>query len=105
MKFRRVEGKEYEELKSKIESGELKQCHLYHVRNVLHPRGPMKKESVGEYLLDRMKDAWEEWTDPKYGDNPSEEILIELLKNNLMNESINAIEEFLEWKQKKSTKP
>lgn len=70
------------------------QVHMYPVRNVLHPRGSMKKESVGGYLSDRLQGAWESWTDPQYGDNPEEKDLIEHLVCNLVAEVDAAIAEF-----------
>lgn len=57
--------------------------HLYKVENILHPRGSMKKESLGELILERLKSAYESWTDPKYGDAPTKEQLLSQLWVNL----------------------
>ena len=62
------------------------QVHLYDPKNVLMPRGSMQKESIGPYLLDRLKDGYESWTDGKYGDNPPLPDLIKFLYTNLMGE-------------------
>jgi len=70
--------------------------HLYDAKNVLMPRGSMQKESVGSYLLDRLKSSYEDWTDPKYGNNPSEEDIKTLLHQNLMREAENAWLSFID---------
>ena len=71
--------------KSEIPEGAVK-MHLYDPQNVLMPRGSMKKESIGPYLLERLKNCFEEWSDKSYGDNPSTSDLIKHLHNNLMGE-------------------
>ena len=71
------------------------QIHLYDVQNVLRPRGHMLKESIGVYLLERLQSAYESWTDPKYGDNPSEVELMEILHRNMMEEVNGAYAEFI----------
>ena len=60
--------------------------HLYNPKNVLMPRGSMKKESIGPDLLERLKNIFEDWTDEKYGDNPSVTDLIKYLYTNLTGE-------------------
>ena len=70
---------------SEIPEGAVR-MHLYNAINVLMPRGSMLKESIGPYLLDRLKDGYESWTDSKYGDNPSLPDLIKYLHSNLMGE-------------------
>lgn len=60
--------------------------HLYNSNNVLMSRGSMKKESVGIYLYEKLKGSYEDWSDPKYGDNPSEEELLNNLRKNLDHE-------------------
>lgn len=79
------------------------QIHLYDVKNVLRPRGHMQKESIGVYLLDRLEGSFESWTDPKYGDNPTEEELLKLLHKNLMEEVNGAYQEFIKRKTKAVT--
>jgi len=69
----------------KIPEGAVR-IHLYNSKNVLMPRGSMKKESIGSYIYDKLKGAYEEWTDPKYGDNPPEEELLHMLRENLEHE-------------------
>lgn len=71
------------------------QIHLYNPKNVLMPRGPRQKESIYEYILERLQSGYESWTDPKYGDNPDREVLVQTLYNNLINEAMNAWEDFL----------
>jgi len=72
--------------KSEIPAG-ARRIHLYNVENVLMPRGSMQKESIGPYLLEKLIDIYESWTDEEFGDNPSEEILIKLMKDNLREET------------------
>lgn len=60
--------------------------HLYDVSDVLKPRGSMEKESLGAYLLEKLNDYYESWTNKEYGDNPTEEELLALLKTNLNSE-------------------
>ena len=88
---------DFKDVQKMIESGELHRVHLYDFTNVLHPRGPMLKESLGRYILDRLKGAWEEWTKEGYSDNPDKKELKDKLYQNLMNETATAYEEFLHW--------
>ena len=61
--------------------------HLYSHRNVLKPRGgTMEKESLGLVIYERLQGVYEEWTDPKYGDNPEVSELLKQLRKNLMAE-------------------
>jgi hypothetical protein len=69
----------------KIPEGAVR-IHLYNSKNVLMPRGSMKKESIGLYLYEKLMDLYEDWTDPKYGDNPEEEELLDTLRKNLDHE-------------------
>jgi len=69
--------------------------HLYDAKNVLMPRGSMRKESIGPYLLERLKSSYESWTDPQFGDNPKPNDLLELLHKNLMGEVEQAWIKFL----------
>jgi hypothetical protein len=80
---------------SEIPKGAIR-MHLYNPRDVLMPRGSMKKESIGPYLLERLKSSYEEWTDPKYGDNPVLSDLIKCLYTNLMGEVEQAWLTFIE---------
>ena len=94
-----------EEFDRKVASGEAKQVHLYNFDNVLHPRGSMEKESLGAYILERLKDAYESWTDPQYADSHPHDAVLKMLYNNLMNESVTAYEEFYAWTIEKLSKP
>jgi len=86
-----------EEMERRIAAGEtFEQLHLYNPANVLRPRGTMEKESVGDYLLRQLTSSFEEWTNPKYADNPPVDILMKLLCNNLRDECTNALEQFFE---------
>ena len=69
--------------------------HLYDSSNVLRPRGHMKKESLGEYLLERLHSVHESWTNPEYGDNPSETDLLKLLQQNMKEEVDGAWKKFI----------
>jgi len=71
------------------------EVHLYNSKNVLMPRGSRQKESIHNYLLEKLQDGYESWTDPKYGDNPDRKKLLQTLYNNLINEAMNAWEDFL----------
>jgi len=69
--------------------------HMYDYKNVLRPRGHMKKESVAEYILDRLMACYESWTDGKYGDNPEVTELLSFLQKNLKEETDGAWREFI----------
>ena len=79
--------------KSEIPKGAVK-VHLYDFKNVLMPRGSMEKESIGPYILERLNDYFESWTDESYGDNPPLPDLLLCLHNNLMSEVKQAWKEF-----------
>jgi len=69
--------------------------HMYDPKNVLMPRGSMKKESIAIYILEHLKNEYETWTDKKYGDNPPLPDLIKYLYTNLMGEVKQAWLEFI----------
>ncbi len=71
------------------------QVHLYSVAKVLAPRGSLKKESLSEHIVEQLRSYFESWTDEKMGDNPSKERLLELLKENLDQETRIAWREFM----------
>ncbi len=71
------------------------EIHLHKCSNVLRPRGHMEKESIGVTILERLEGTYESWTDPKYGDNPHESALLEILKQNLQQEVEGAWKEFI----------
>jgi len=71
------------------------QLHLYDYSDVLRPRGHMKKESIAEYVLEKLISCHESWTDPKYGDNPDESTLINFLRQNMKEEMDGAWNEFI----------
>lgn len=82
------------EIKMKIPKNAVK-VHLYNIENVLRPRGHMKKESVSEYIMDRLMGAFESWSDDQHGDNPEIDTLLRLLQKNLKEEVDGAWIEFL----------
>lgn len=84
-----------EEINEAIKNGTAKYVHLYDVTDIFRPRGSMKKESLGEYLLERLHTYYKSWTDEKYSDLPGESILINILRNNLKEESEAAFTKFL----------
>jgi len=90
-----------EKLQAGLDSGEIKLVHLYDSKNVLMPRGSMQKESIGVYLLEHLKSSYESWTDPEYGDNPTEPELNTILYKNLMGEAQKAWEDFAKWRESK----
>jgi len=69
--------------------------HMYEFRDVLRPRGHMEKESIGVYMLDKLLSTYKSWTNPKYGDNPDEAILLKLLQINMKEEMDGAFREFI----------
>lgn len=69
--------------------------HIYSYHNVLKPRGSMKKESLGLLIYERLTDTFDDWTNPGYGDNPSENELLKQLRKNLMGEVEAAWEKFI----------
>lgn len=69
---------------------------FYPYTNVLHPRGTMKKESVGEYILEKLESNFELFTDEKYCDNPSVTDLLEKMHENLIEEVANAWTTFVQ---------
>ena len=71
--------------KNSISNGAIR-IHLYPYRNVLKPRGSMKKESLGSAIYERLTSNFEDWSNPDYGDNPSAEDLLKQLRKNLMGE-------------------
>ena len=71
------------------------QVHLYSWVNVMRPRGHMKKESIGEYILEKFISYFESWTDPKYGDNPDVLDLANALYHNALEELDGAWNEFI----------
>ena len=80
---------------SEIPKGAVR-VHLYNSKNVLMPRGSMKKESIAIYILEHLKSGYEDWTDSKYGDNPPLPDLIKYLYTNLMGEVEQAWLAFIE---------
>jgi len=69
--------------------------HMYNYKDVLRPRGHMKKESIAEYILDRLEGSFESWTDGRYGDNPEVTELIAVIQKNLKEEVDGAWREFI----------
>ena len=69
--------------------------HLYDYKDVLRPRGHMQKESIGEYMLEKLITYYKSWSDSKYGDNPDEITLIKFLQKNMKEETDGAFREFI----------
>lgn len=80
--------------KNSIPKGAIR-IHLYSYRNVLKPRGSMKKESLGLEIYERLTSIFEDWSNPNYGDNPEPDELIRQLRKNLMSEVEAAREKFI----------
>ena len=68
-----------EEMEELIRTGKAKQVHLGSVEYILKPRGPLEKESLSSYILERLKCNFDSWTDPKYSDNPELKTLVYVL--------------------------
>jgi len=71
------------------------QAHMYKPEGMLKPRGSMIKESIGLKICEELISYYESWTDPKYGDNPGQAKVIEILKKNLDDEVAAAWKTFL----------
>ena len=71
--------------------------HLYDWKNILHPRGSWKKESFGPPLLEKLTSEFDHWTDPKYGDNPPVNQLVDRILFNLSSELGIVREEFIRY--------
>lgn len=68
--------------------------HLYNFKNVLRPRGTLQKESLSEYICERLQNLFEDWTDKKYGDSKEPEEVLKQLKENLIEEANNGYDKF-----------
>ena len=68
--------------------------HIYSYHNVLKPRGSMQKESLGLLIYELLTDTFDDWTNPGYGDNPSEDELLKQLRKNLLSEVETAWDKF-----------
>ena len=80
--------------KNPIPDGAIR-IHIYPFRNVLKPRGSMKKESLGLAIYERLVSTFEDWSNLEYGDNPSEEELLKQLRKNLLSEVEVAWDKFI----------
>lgn len=76
--------------------------HLYDHSNILRPRGRMKKESLSLHILERLKNCYESWSDPKYGDNPPIKDLKKIIESNLLQEVTDSLYMFNEWLGKRN---
>jgi len=64
-----------------------KRIHLYSFDNLLRPRGGLaQKESLSFYIIERLKDCFESWTDKKYGDSKDKQTVLLKLRENLEQE-------------------
>jgi len=62
------------------------QVHMYNPKGMLKPRGSMIKESIGLKICEELISYYESWTNSKYGDNPTQAEVLEILKKNLDDE-------------------
>ena len=72
--------------------------HLYNPTDMLRPRGTGEKESISLYISERLNNCFEDWTDLKYSDSLGDDETIRILIMNLISETENAINTFLEDK-------
>jgi len=79
---------------------DVKQIHLYNIDDVLKPQGSLRNESLSLAIIEKMKDAFESWTDPKYDDSVDKQTAIDMLMHNLEKEVIIATVKFLEFTNK-----
>ena len=68
--------------------------HLHTFDNILHPRGPMGKESLGRMIADRMLAAYEEWCDEDYADSRSPVVVRDKIIENARLELERAFDQF-----------
>lgn len=79
----------------------IKQYHLYKIENVLKPQGSLRNESLSLHILEKMKDALESWTDPKYSDSVDVDTIADMIILNLQKEVTTAIIAFADVANKK----
>ena len=85
-----------EEILEAIKEGRAQLVHLYDYKDMLRPRGSMKKESLSQYICDKLMDVFSTWNDPKFADSITDEReLIYLIQENLHEEVEIATQEFL----------
>lgn len=90
-----------EQIEEGLRNGTITKMHLYSHENILRPRGGvMEKESLSLHVFERLQSAFEEWTDEKYGDNPTRKELIDTLQKNLKEEMRIAWQRFRTWENK-----
>ncbi len=81
MKAWTTDGKQIEVTQEQLDAAQ--RVHLYSFENVLRPRGRyMAKEGLGLCIFEKLQSAFESWTDPVYGENPSREVLMKTLGDN-----------------------
>ena len=71
------------------------QIHLIPFTAALTPRGSMNKNSLGRTIYDKMISSFEYFTDPKYADNPTPDVLADNLVETARSECEEAIALFL----------
>ena len=71
------------------------QVHMYNPEGMLKPRGSMIKESIGLKICEELISYYKSWTNSKYGDNPIQTEVLEILKKNLDDEIAAAWKTFL----------
>jgi len=86
-------------LLAKIKNGTAQQLHLCSYEDMFKPRGSMQKNSLGAYLLEKLENEFESWTDSKYADNPPADKLLEVMFSNIMEESVTAWTTFVKSKE------
>lgn len=73
-----------------------KRVHMYPAQDVLRPRGSMQKESLSADLAQRLRSAFENWTDQSYGDSLSPEKALSVLEQNFKAECDAAWQAFVD---------
>ena len=59
------------ELEERLKNGEtFERVHFNPMDNILKPRGSMQKNSIGEYMFEKLLSTFEHWTDSRFSDNP-----------------------------------
>jgi len=74
-----------------------RRVHLGSPGSTLAPRGAMKKNSLSEYIYQKLVAAHEHWTSPDYSDSVDDATMIGELEKQLEQEVEAALRAYKEW--------
>lgn len=95
MKLKKLSSADETLLLAKIKAGMIKQIHLIGHKTIFKPRGSMKKNSLGEYLFEKLNDHFDCYTDPKFEGNPELDDLLQTMYTNMLLEVTAAWSKFI----------